>query len=45
MPVLDEEGKASFNVDLTDLPSTTQLLSANITVRMQERADVPWSAR
>ncbi|MBA4777718.1 MAG: alpha-2-macroglobulin family protein [Rhizobiales bacterium] len=36
LPDLDEEGKASFNVDLTDLPSTTQLLSANITVRMQE---------
>ncbi len=24
LPALDEEGKASFNVDLTDLPSTTQ---------------------
>lgn len=36
LPVLDEEGKATFDVSLGDLPSTTQFLSANITVRMRE---------
>ncbi len=33
---LDEDGKATFDVDLTDTPSTTQLLNATITVRVQE---------
>ena len=33
---LDEDGKATFDVTLTDVPSTTQLLNANITVRVQE---------
>ncbi|MBP1859898.1 alpha-2-macroglobulin family protein [Rhizobium herbae] len=33
---LDEDGKATFDVDLTETPSTTQLLNANITVRVQE---------
>ncbi|MEK1930786.1 MAG: alpha-2-macroglobulin, partial [Pararhizobium sp.] len=33
---LDENGKATFDVDLTETPSTTQLLNANITVRVQE---------
>jgi uncharacterized protein YfaS (alpha-2-macroglobulin family) len=36
LPTLDENGKATFNVALTDLPSTTQFLSANITLRMAE---------
>lgn len=36
LPALDENGKASFPVELGDLPSTTQFLSANITVRMRE---------
>ncbi|MCL6653142.1 hypothetical protein A6R70_12675 [Agrobacterium rubi] len=36
LPALDENGKATFNVALADLPSTTQYLSANITVRMKE---------
>ncbi len=36
LPVLDENGKASFPVELGDLPSTTQFLSASITVRMRE---------
>ncbi len=36
LPVLDENGKATFNVTLADLPSTTQFLSADITVRMRE---------
>ncbi|KQY13961.1 alpha-2-macroglobulin family protein [Rhizobium sp. Root482] len=33
---LDEDGKASFEVDLTETPSTTQMLNATITVRVQE---------
>lgn len=33
---LDEDGKATFDVNLTETPSTTQLLNANITVRVQE---------
>lgn len=33
---LDENGKASFDVDLADVPSTTQLLNAKVTVRMRE---------
>lgn len=33
---LDDQGHATFDVGLTDVPSTTQLLNANITVRMQE---------
>ncbi len=36
LPALDENGKARFPVELGDLPSTTQFLSANITVRMRE---------
>ncbi|NTJ44300.1 hypothetical protein G6L28_17025 [Agrobacterium larrymoorei] len=36
LPALDENGKATFDVELGDLPSTTQFLSANITVRMRE---------
>nr|WP_041778377.1 alpha-2-macroglobulin family protein [Beijerinckia indica] len=36
LPVLDEAGKATFNVTLGDLPSTTQWLSARIVVRMRE---------
>ncbi|MES5098702.1 alpha-2-macroglobulin family protein [Agrobacterium sp. BA1120] len=36
LPVLDENGKATFNVALADLPSTTQYLSADITLRMRE---------
>ncbi|MCA1406640.1 alpha-2-macroglobulin family protein [Ensifer sp. IC3342] len=33
---LDENGKSVFDVDLTEVPSTTQLLNADITVRMRE---------
>lgn len=33
---LDDDGKATFDVTVSDTPSTTQLLNANITVRMQE---------
>jgi len=33
---LDDEGRGSFDVDVSDLPSTTQLLKADIAVRMQE---------
>lgn len=36
LPALDENGKATFDVSLADTPSTTQFLSANITVRMRE---------
>lgn len=33
---LDEAGKAAFDVAIDQLPSTTQLLNANITLRLQE---------
>jgi uncharacterized protein YfaS (alpha-2-macroglobulin family) len=32
----DEEGKAAFDVDVAELPSTTKLINADIVVRMQE---------
>ena len=33
---VDEAGKAIIPIDVTDVPSTTQLLNADITVRMRE---------
>ena len=33
---LDDNGHGTFDVGLTDLPSTTQLLNADVTIRMQE---------
>jgi uncharacterized protein YfaS (alpha-2-macroglobulin family) len=33
---LDDQGKATINVDLPELPSTTQLLQAKIVIRMRE---------
>lgn len=33
---LDEDGKASFDVDVSERPATMQLLNADITVRMSE---------
>lgn len=33
---LDEDGKAVFAVDLGEVPATTQLLNATVTVRMRE---------
>ncbi|MDE1992520.1 MAG: alpha-2-macroglobulin family protein [Rhizobiaceae bacterium] len=36
LPTLDDDGKATFDVNVADTPSTTQLLNANITVRMAE---------
>jgi alpha-2-macroglobulin len=33
---LDESGKATFDVTIADAPSTTQLLNANIVVRLKE---------
>ncbi|MBB6301778.1 alpha-2-macroglobulin family protein [Rhizobium leucaenae] len=36
LQALDEDGKTTFDVTIADTPSTTQLLNANITVRMQE---------
>lgn len=36
LAALDENGKSSFEVSLTELPSTTQLLNATVTVRMRE---------
>ncbi len=33
---LDEEGKSTFDVALAEVPSTTQLINANVTVRMRE---------
>lgn len=36
LPVLDDEGKATFDVALDTLPSTTRLLKAEVVVRMRE---------
>ena len=36
LPLLDEEGKATFDVNIPTAPSTTQLLNADIVVRMLE---------
>lgn len=36
LSALDENGKATFDVTLADVPATTQFLSADITVRMRE---------
>ncbi|QND49250.1 hypothetical protein HB780_27420 [Rhizobium lusitanum] len=36
LQALDEDGKSTFDVTINDTPSTTQLLNADITVRMQE---------
>jgi alpha-2-macroglobulin len=36
LDVLDDEGKATFDVTVTDLPSTTQRLEALVTLRMME---------
>lgn len=36
LDILDDAGKASFDVVLPDLPSTTQFLDAKITLRMSE---------
>ncbi|MFB2553827.1 alpha-2-macroglobulin family protein [Ensifer soli] len=33
---LDQDGKAAFTVDLTEVPSTTQLLNADVVVRLRE---------
>ncbi|EJN03114.1 large extracellular alpha-helical protein [Phyllobacterium sp. YR531] len=33
---LDDEGKATFDVTVADAPSTTQLLNANVVVRLKE---------
>ncbi|MEP7455925.1 alpha-2-macroglobulin family protein [Phyllobacterium sp. SB3] len=33
---LDEDGKATFDVTVADAPSTTQLLNANVVVRLKE---------
>ncbi|WP_439615085.1 MG2 domain-containing protein [Shinella sp.] len=36
LDVLDDDGKATFDVDVTDLPATTQRLEALVTLRMTE---------
>ncbi len=36
LDVLDDEGRATFDVTVTDLPSTTQRLEALVTLRMTE---------
>lgn len=36
LPTLDEDGKASFDIMPGELPSTTQLLTADIIVRLRE---------
>src|SRR5690606_12922895 len=36
LDVLDDQGKATFDVTITDLPSTTQRLDALVTLRMME---------
>ncbi|TCM54978.1 hypothetical protein C8J36_104170 [Rhizobium sp. PP-F2F-G48] len=36
LPPLDADGKATFDVDLSELPATTQLVNATIAVRLLE---------
>ncbi|MDP9631611.1 UNVERIFIED_ORG: uncharacterized protein YfaS (alpha-2-macroglobulin family) [Ensifer adhaerens] len=36
LTALDDDGKSTFDVALSEVPSTTQLLNANVTVRMRE---------
>jgi alpha-2-macroglobulin len=36
LPVVSDDGKATFPVELTTLPSTTRLVKAGVTVRMRE---------
>ena len=36
LPVVGEDGKATFPVSVSQLPSTTQLVKAKVTVRMRE---------
>ena len=36
LPVLDAKGKASFPVTISDVPSTSRLTNASVTVRMRE---------
>nr|WP_245428728.1 alpha-2-macroglobulin family protein [Phyllobacterium phragmitis] len=36
LPVLDDQGKASFDVNIDETPSTTRPLSADVVVRMRE---------
>ncbi len=36
LPILDRDGRAAFDVRVTDIPSTTQLLNAGIAVRLRE---------
>jgi hypothetical protein len=36
LPVVGDDGKATFPVAVDQLPSTTRLLTANVTVRMRE---------
>src|SRR6185312_1472274 len=36
LPLTDDDGKASFDVNLENLPSTTRLLNATVVVRMRE---------
>ena len=38
LPATDQDGKASFPVVVDAVPSTTRLISANVTVRMKEGA-------
>jgi len=36
LPVTDEDGKSVFDVTVTDVPSTTRLLTGDVVVRMRE---------
>jgi alpha-2-macroglobulin len=36
LPAVGDDGKATFPVEIAELPSTTRLLNANVTVRMRE---------
>lgn len=36
LPVLDDQGHAAFDVSIDDVPATTQLLNAEVVVRMTE---------
>jgi uncharacterized protein YfaS (alpha-2-macroglobulin family) len=36
LPLTDEDGKASFDVSVTEAPSTTRLLTGDVVIRMRE---------
>jgi uncharacterized protein YfaS (alpha-2-macroglobulin family) len=45
LPLIGEDGKATFPVVVDQLPSTTRLINAGVTVRMREAAAARSNAR